>query len=147
MAKAKTKTKPKAKPVPKKSSPVAKAKPAEKAAKRRPAPLQKVKAAKAKSGAPARMSWLDAKSGEPLIHQYTERLNTFLEAMADGRVDSSEIEQQGKRLTRLLKQIEPKLTNALHSEVTELLCELSAYNIMQTVHELASAAPKTKFRG
>ncbi len=46
-----------------------------------------------------------------------------------------------------MKSVEPKLDGALHEEVTHLLCELSAYNIMKTLHELVASAPKTKFRG
>lgn len=147
---AKPKSKPKSKPKPK-----AKAKAAPKkavAAKTKPAkaaPAKPKAAAKAKPATKAapRMSWLDAKSGEPLIHQYTARLNSFLEAMADGKIDASEVDHQSKRLVKVMKEIEPKLSNALHAEVTELLCELSAFNIMQTVHEIASAEPVTKFRG
>src|SRR5512135_1010340 len=94
-----------------------------------------------------RASWLDADSGEPMIHQYTERLNTFLEAMADGKVEAKELEEQEERLVTLLKKIEPKLEDELHGEVTELLCELTAYNIMHTMFEVAEAQPRTKFRG
>ncbi len=35
----------------------------------------------------------------------------------------------------------------LHEQVTHLLCELSAYNIMHTIHDLVKEQPKTKFRG
>ena len=103
------------------------------------------KGKKAKSH--GRVSWLDAESGEPMIHQYTERLNTFLEAMADGKVEAKELEEQKKRLVTHLKKIEPKLGDELHEEVTELLCELTAYNIMHTVFEVAEAKPQTEFRG
>src|SRR5512142_1409401 len=103
------------------------------------------KGKKAKSR--GRASWLDADSGAPMIHRYTERLNTFLEAMADGKVEARELEEQEKRLVTLLKKVEPKLGDELHEEVTELLCELTAYNIMHTVSEVAEAKPRTKFRG
>ena len=103
------------------------------------------KGKKAKSH--GRVSWLDADSGEPMIHQYTERLNTFLEAMADGKVEAKELEEQEERLVTLLKEIEPKLGDELHGEVTELLCELTAYNIMHTMFEVAEAQPRTEFRG
>ena len=95
---------------------------------------------------PGRMSWLDDKS-TPQIHAYTERLGTFLEAMADGQVDKKELKDQEERLIALLKKVEPELSDDLHEEVTKLLCELTAYNIMHTVHDLANARPKTKFRG
>jgi len=43
--------------------------------------------------------------------------------------------------------VEPELNDHLHEDVTHLLCELTAYNIMHTLHELLAARPKTKFRG
>lgn len=105
---------------------------------------------KDKAAAPnpeGRRSWLDDDSGEPMIHAYTQRLSSFLEAMADGKVEAKELDEQENRLVKLLKKIEPKLDDALHEDITELLCELSAYNIMHTVFEIAEAQPKTKFRG
>ncbi len=35
-----------------------------------------------------RTDWLDKSTDAPLIGQYAERLGTFLDAMADGRVDA-----------------------------------------------------------
>ena len=94
----------------------------------------------------SRMSWLD-ESSSPQIDAYTERLGTFLEAMADGTVDETELKDQKERLVAMLRKVEPELGDALHGEVTKLLCELTAYNIMQTVHNLAEARPRTQFRG
>src|SRR5512143_144762 len=93
-----------------------------------------------KAKSQGRASWLDADSGEPMIRRYTERLNTFLEAMADGKVEAKELEEQEERLVTLLKEIEPKLEDELHGELT-------AYNIMHTMFEVAEAKPGTKFRG
>jgi hypothetical protein len=104
-------------------------------------------AKKAKSEAkPARTSWLDEKAN-PQIQAYTERLETFLAAMADGRIDDNELKEQKARLVALMKKVEPELSDGLHDDVTKLLCELTAYNIMQAVHDLAGSRPKTKFRG
>ena len=95
----------------------------------------------------ARTEWLDATTDTPLIGQYAERLGTFLEAMADGRIDDQELKAQEARVVALLKAVEPKLDDDLHEQMTHLLCELSAYNIMNTMHQLMEATPKTKFRG
>ena len=95
----------------------------------------------------ARTNWLDETTDEPLIGQYAERLGTFIEAMADGRIEPKELADQEARVVALMKSVEPKLDGALHEEVTHLLCELSAYNIMHTLHQLMETAPKTKFRG
>ncbi len=105
--------------------------------------MAKKKASKSES----RTEWLDEKSDTPLIGQYVERLATFLDAMADGKIEPSELKAQEARVATLMKAIEPKLDDELHEQVTHLLCELSAYNIMHTIHELVREQPKTKFRG
>jgi hypothetical protein len=94
-----------------------------------------------------RTDWLDPSSETPLIGQYAERLGSFLEAMADGRIEAQELKAQQDRVVALMKDVEPKLDDALHEQVTHLLCELSAYNIMHTLHQLMEARPTTKFRG
>lgn len=94
-----------------------------------------------------RQSWLDEQSQTPLIDDYARDLGSFLSAMADGKIDSAELASQEKRLVALLKEVEPKLDDDQHAEVTKLLCEVSAYSIMQVLHELHAARPKTKFRG
>jgi hypothetical protein len=97
--------------------------------------------------ATAQQSWLDDKSQTPLIDGYAQKLTTFVEAMADGRVDARELADQEKRLVTLMKEVEPTLNETQHPQVTKLLCELTAYNVMQTLNSLQSARPKTKFRG
>jgi hypothetical protein len=94
-----------------------------------------------------RTHWLDEKTEAPLIDGYVQKLGTFLEAMADGHVDASELKAQEERVVALMKTIEPELSDAVHEQVTRLLCELSAYNIMHTIHQLVDSRPKTKFRG
>jgi hypothetical protein len=91
-----------------------------------------------------RKSWLDDKTQEPLIDEYAQQLGSFVDAMADGRVDASEVQKQEERLTTLMKEIEPQLDDATHEKVTRLLCELSAYNLMQFLHSLHESRPPTK---
>jgi hypothetical protein len=102
---------------------------------------------KTNAGSGTRTDWLDPKTETPLIGEYAERLGTFMEAMADGRIDLQELKTQEARVTALMKSVEPKLDDAMHEEMTRLLCELSAYNIMHTLHQLVESAPKSKFRG
>ncbi len=91
--------------------------------------------------------WLDDSSDAPLIHQYAEKLTAFVDAMADGKVDKHELKAQEERVVALMKTVEPQLEPKLHEDVTRLICELTAYNVMHTIHGLLDAAPKTKFRG
>jgi hypothetical protein len=91
-----------------------------------------------------RKSWLDDKTNEPLIDQYAKQTGAFIDAMADGRVDAAEVEIQEQRLTALMKEIEPQLDDATHEKVTRLLCELSAYNLMQFLHTIHESRPATR---
>jgi hypothetical protein len=91
-------------------------------------------------------SWLDG-ANEPVIDQYARRLDSFLSAMADGQIDDQEIEAQEARLVTLMKQVEPQLSPELHAQVTQLLCELTAYDLMQCLQTLNASRPKTQFRG
>jgi hypothetical protein len=94
-----------------------------------------------------RIHWLDEKTETPLIDQHVQRLGSFIDAMADGRIEPHELKAQEARVVALMKTIEPELNDQLHEQVTHLLCELSAYNIMHTIHQFVEAAPRTKFRG
>lgn len=95
----------------------------------------------------ARQSWLDESSGAPIIDQYARQLVSFMNAMADGRVDETELKDQEARVAALMKEIEPKLDDALHVKVTQLLCELTAYDIMQMLHTMNASRPKSRFVG
>lgn len=98
--------------------------------------------------APAqRVHWFDDKSNTPLIEQYARKLTSFLDVLADGKVDAGEIKAQETRVYELMKEIEPRLDDALHAKVTQLLCELTAYDLMQTLHQMQQTRPKTTFRG
>jgi hypothetical protein len=94
-----------------------------------------------------RTQWLDEAAETPLIQEQAERLTGFIDAMADGKIETHELRAQEARLVDVMKRVEPELSDKLHADVTRLLCELTAYNIMHTLHEVASARPKTKFRG
>ena len=102
--------------------------------------------AKASNGR-ARASWLDAESHQPVIERYARRLGPFVEAMADGKIDDGEVRAQEKRLVKLMKEVEPTLSPALHEKVTQLLYELTAYNLMHILHSMEQARPKTTFQG
>jgi len=91
----------------------------------------------------ARKSWLDDKGESTLIDGYAQQSTDFIQAMADGTIDDSEVEKQEAKLVTLMKKIEPNLSDEQHAEITELLCELSAFNVMQmlnVIHQSRSAS-------
>lgn len=90
-----------------------------------------------------RRSWIDEDTNEPLIDDYASKLGTFLDAMADGVVDDDELAAQEQRLVALLKEVEPTLDDAQHERMTRLLCELSAYSIMQFCQHVQASRPAT----
>jgi chemotaxis protein histidine kinase CheA len=102
---------------------------------------------KAKETAPKRKSWFDAKSKHPLIEEYARQLDSFAQAMADGKIEDAELSDQEARLIDLMRELEPQLDDALHEKITRLLCELTAYDLMQMLHTMQQARPKTVFRG
>lgn len=128
-----------------------KKKPAKSASKKRPAVAKNKSAgrkpAKTGNSRPQRSSWLDADSHQPVIDRYARRLAPFVEAMADGKIDEAEVAAQEKRLVKLMKEVEPALPPALHAKVTQLLCELTAYDLMRVLHSMEQARPKTVFQG
>ncbi|MBM4258309.1 MAG: hypothetical protein FJ147_20735 [Deltaproteobacteria bacterium] len=99
------------------------------------------------TASPHRPSWVDELTQTPLIDDYARQLESFLSAMADGRVDAHEVTSQEQRVVALLKEIDPQLDDALHNTVTRLLCELTAYAIMQMLYAMEQSRPKTVFHG
>lgn len=123
-------------------------------AKKTKPPAKKVKTAKATKKvaasakrSKARSSWFDAASHKPLIAEQARRLKTFLAAMADGVIDKAEVEAQEERLIAVMREVEPLLGADLHARVTRLLCELTAYDLMQILHSFHEARPKSVFQG
>ena len=95
----------------------------------------------------ARKSWLDEQGETTLIDDYARQTGTFIDAMSDGKVIEKEVAEQESRLVDLMKRIEPTLDDDTHAQVTELLCELSAYNVIQMLYMFQQAKPTTQFRG
>ena len=91
--------------------------------------------------------WFDPASEAPLLGEYARKLDSFLDAVADGKVTSRELEAQEERVVGLMKQVEPLLSPEAHEKVTQLLCEVTAYDLMNTLHLAGKSRPKTVFRG
>ena len=92
-------------------------------------------------------AWFDETSSTLVITDHAKRLDSFLQAIADGKVTDDEVKAQEERVVRLMKEVEPQLNPQLHEQVTQLLCEVTAYDMMQSLSVMQSARPVTKFRG
>ena len=94
-----------------------------------------------------RASWIDDASQQPLIEKQARELESFTQTFLDGHVSDAELKAQEDRVTALMREIEPKLDDALHAKVTQLLLEMVALDAMQVLHTVQSARTKTRFRG
>ena len=93
----------------------------------------------------AKTSWFDERAEHPTLHERVQKLESFTSAMADGVVDKKELEGQEQRLAAAMRRLEPKLNDELHEEVTSVLIELTAYNIMRLLHELQTEHARVAF--
>jgi len=101
----------------------------------------------ADSPTPVDTPWFDETSESPLLAEHARKLSSFLEAVADGKVDIAELEGQEKRVVELMRQLEPMLTPELHAKVTELLCEVTAYDMMNTFYMASKSRMSVQFEG
>lgn len=95
----------------------------------------------------AKSKWFDDATNTSLIDEQAQKLEPFLNAMADGQIDAHEVKAQEDRLVAAMRAVEPLLNDDLHAKVTRLLVELSAYDLMQVLHSIHEARPKTRFVG
>jgi hypothetical protein len=84
----------------------------------------------------ARTSWFDDSRNLPVIDEQVQKLDSFVQAMADGVIEKHELTRQEESLVQAMKAVEGDLTDDQHARITRLLIELSAYNVMRLLHEL-----------
>jgi len=83
-----------------------------------------------------RASWIND-DNHAALDEHVDQLEHFADALADGVVDKNELAKQEKNLVNAMKAVEGDLSDEQHAKVTKLLAELTAYNVMATLHELA----------
>ena len=93
----------------------------------------------------ARTSWFDDKAEHEAIQARATKLDAFTSALADGVVSKQELTGQEQRLLQATKTLEPQLTDDLHAGVTNVLVELTAYNVMRLLHELQRERARLAF--
>jgi aldehyde:ferredoxin oxidoreductase len=86
----------------------------------------------------ARINWLDEETHVPALDEHVQQLEHFTNSLADGVVDAAELAKQSDAVVAAIKAVQDELSDAQHAKVTKLLVELTAFNIMQTLHELTA---------
>ena len=86
----------------------------------------------------ARASWIDDEHN-PHLDEHVSQLEHFTTSLADGVIDDAELAKQEHNLAAAMKAVEPHLSDDMHAKVTKLLAELTAYTVMQVLHDMAKA--------
>jgi aldehyde:ferredoxin oxidoreductase len=86
----------------------------------------------------ARANWLND-DHTPDLDAHVSQLEHFAASLADGVVDSAELAKQEQNLAAAMRAVESTLSDEQHAKVTTLLAELTAYNVMQVLHDMAAA--------
>jgi len=92
-----------------------------------------------------RVNWLDENTELPLLDEQVRKLEHFTSSLADGQVDKAELEKQQANLVAAMKAVEGDLSDEQHGKVTRLLVELTAYNVMAVLHEMAVERLRQRF--
>jgi hypothetical protein len=95
----------------------------------------------------ARTSWLDDKAEHPLIQERVQQLDSFTSALADGVVTAQELSSQEQRLIAAMRSVESDLSDPVHSKMTTVLVEMTAYNVMRLLHELQAGRARVAVKG
>jgi len=93
----------------------------------------------------ARTSWFDEEAQYPAVLDRVNALESFTGALADGVVEKDELAVQERRLVVAMKHLEAELSDELHTDVTNVLVELTAYNVMRLLHELQAQHARVAF--
>jgi hypothetical protein len=93
----------------------------------------------------ARTSWFDETAKHEAIQARASKLESFTSALADDVVSKQELAGQEQRLLGAMKKLEPALNDELHAQVTDVLVELTAYNVMRLLHELQAERARMAF--
>jgi len=93
----------------------------------------------------ARASWFDERAEHPVVQERIDTLDSFTSEIADGIIETDELANQEKRLVAAMKRVEPELGDTLHAKVTDVMVELTAYNVMRLLHELQAERARIAF--
>jgi hypothetical protein len=80
----------------------------------------------------ARLSWFSEEGDEVMFQHYIERMESWQQAMADGTITVEEVKDQAQRVADLLRQVEGRLDDDLHEQISNALMEWAVLQGMST---------------
>ena len=85
----------------------------------------------------ARGEWFNSESNELMFNKFITHMDSWQQAMADGVIDSAEVQTQADKIQGMLRVLEPKLSDALHQEITDVFYEMAVFYGMVQMYENA----------
>ena len=88
-------------------------------------------------------SWFDQETGTLLLDEYVVEMDSYRRIVGDETITDAELDEQTKRVTSLLRQLEETLSPEAKAVATEALGELAVLNALQVKRlQAASMLPQ-----
>ena len=78
-------------------------------------------------------SWFTDEGDDFVFHRYVERVDSWKDAIADGRITGQEVRDQAERVADLMRNLEDRLDDELHGVVTEVFVEWAVLQGLQSM--------------
>ncbi|WP_218082339.1 hypothetical protein [Anthocerotibacter panamensis] len=79
-----------------------------------------------------RKPWFGETTEQLQLVAYLQRMSSWQQAIADGKITAEEIRLQAEKVVDLLKSVQPLLTDPQKSQLTRILYEMAVLQAMQT---------------
>lgn len=79
-----------------------------------------------------RQSWFSDEGDELLFGRYVERVESWRDAFADGRVTGEEVRAQAERVADLMRELEDTLDDETHARLTNVFVEWAVLQGLQS---------------
>ena len=81
----------------------------------------------------ARRSWFSEEGDDFVFHRYVDRVESWKDAIADGRVTADEVREQAERVAAMMRDLEDRLDDDLHGFVTDVFVEWAVLQGLQSL--------------
>lgn len=92
-----------------------------------------------------RDGWFDGKGLDLYREDFLDTHEGWKKYIADGKITASEILEQELKIAKMLRKLEPKLSDELHAEVTKVLLEYEVLVNMSLIHYPSMMEEKPDF--
>ena len=87
--------------------------------------------------------WFDRETGTLLLDEYVVEMDSYRRIVEDETITDAELEEQARRVSSLLRQLEEALSPEAKATATEALGELAVLSALQVKRlQSASVIPK-----